>query len=271
LGFKAIELDIKLKTGTFEEKADALKEAYSIGSQAVGGLVEGGKLLGHGLTHRGDVLDAVSELGIKGTSNALGGATFETALLVTPMAKGAPVATVVEEASGEGAAAGVSRFRAIREALSDANGKLLQPVEREGVKHAIREIEKRSYELAGSVKYRGNQGIDLTFRGTAENTGRYALAEAKAGSGLGTLSTDALGIRQGSYEFFRTRLARGIAYGDRASKPFYREVYGALRQGDVDLLGSFAGGNRPPLRFDPSLFERSVDFRKVPGAAMPLR
>ena len=54
----------------------------------------------------GEVLDAMTELGIEGSSQIVGGATFETAALVAPMAKGAPAAAVVKE--GQGAAATIA-------------------------------------------------------------------------------------------------------------------------------------------------------------------
>jgi hypothetical protein len=161
---------------------------------------------------------------------------------------------------------GPSRISAIREALSDANGKLLPKVERVGVKSTIRAIEEQGFELQGSIKYRGNQGIDLAFKGTGTNNGRYALAEAKASSGLGALKNDMFGIRQGSYEFFRTRLARGIAYGDTNMRPVYRSLYEELRTGGVDLYGGFAGSDRL-FKFDPNVFNRTVNFRTTPNAA----
>jgi hypothetical protein len=176
--------------------------------------------------------------------------------------------------AGLGESAGVAsranRIRAIREALSDANGRLLPSVERSGVKAAIRNVEGEGYELIGSVKYRGNQGIDLTFRGLGENAGRFALAEAKASSGLGSLGVDSLGIRQGSYEFFRTRLARGIAYGDSSAEGLYREIYGALRSGNADIFANFAGSDRL-FHLDPGIFRRYVNFRTAPGAATLVR
>jgi hypothetical protein len=156
---------------------------------------------------------------------------------------------------------------AIREALSDANGRLLPAVERAGVKAAVRRIEAEGWEVAGSVKYSGNQGIDLRFRGVRANAGRLGLAEAKASAGLRALDVDAFGIRQGSYEFFRTRLARGIAYGDPAQEHLYRQMYSALRSGQVDLFGYFAGSDRL-FQFNPNLFNRNANLRSTPGAAV---
>ena len=100
LVFKAVELDIKLKTGTFQQKKEALQEGYSMVAGTVGGLADGGRLLAHGVGNPDDVLDAASELGISKTSEVIGGATFDTALLLSPMAKGAPAGVVVEDAAG---------------------------------------------------------------------------------------------------------------------------------------------------------------------------
>jgi hypothetical protein len=164
-------------------------------------------------------------------------------------------------AGGEGVlalktAANASRFASIREALSGSNGALLSPAEREGIKFTIRRIEAEGYELGGSVKYSGNQGVDLWFRGTGVNTGRIGLAEAKASSGLGSLTRDTLGIRQGSYDFFDTRLQRGGRL----------DLLNELRTGNADLFGGFSGSGRL-YQFDPLLFSRDVNFRTTPGAA----
>ena len=77
---------------------EAVSEAYSMGKAAVGHVAESAQLLGHGVANPGDVLDAMTEIGIEGSSHAVGGATFETGLLMAPFAKGAPVAAVAQEA-----------------------------------------------------------------------------------------------------------------------------------------------------------------------------
>jgi hypothetical protein len=182
--------------------------------------------------------------------------------------------TIVESAPPPGLAADtpppISRARAIREALSDSRGRLLPRVERSGIKSTIRSVEEQGYELLGSVKYRGNQGIDLSFRGTNANAGRFALAEAKTGASRGTLGRDTLGIRQGGYEYARSRLARGIVYGDPAKRAFYRELYGDLRAGNVDLFAGFAASDRLFL-MDPTLFNRDVNFLATPGASVRVK
>jgi hypothetical protein len=188
------------------------------------------------------------------------------ALLTRGLHTSRPSSTV-RTASGNAMTVPAARIRVLREALSDSNGRLLSRLERQGLKESIRAIEGQGYRLGGSVKYRGNEGIDLFFEGVGDNVGRIALAEAKAGSGLGRLVSDSLGIRQGSYEFFRTRLARGIAWGDPAKRALYRSLYGSLRSGQADLFGYFAGNRRLYL-FDPGLFPTSVNFRSTPGAAI---
>src|SRR5215831_5019922 len=73
--------------------------------------------------------------------------------------------------------------------------------------------------------------------------GRFALAEAKASPGLGSLATDASKIRQGSADFFRTRLQKA----GRA------DLVTELGRGNVDLFGGFAGSGRL-FEFNPNVF-----------------
>lgn len=149
-----------------------------------------------------------------------------------------------------------ARWTAIREALSDNKGKLLTKAGRRGLKYTIRRVEKLGYELTGSVKYKGNQGIDLTFKGVRPGTMRIALAEAKAGGGLGLLEVEELGIRQGSYLFFETRLQRAGRL----------DLLQELQSGNAELFGGFAKSKRL-FRFDPVAYFRNENFKKNPGAA----
>jgi hypothetical protein len=150
-----------------------------------------------------------------------------------------------------------ARIAAIRDALTDENKKLLSPVERQGVKFTIRRVEAQGYSLDGAIKYRGNQGIDLSFTGTGQNAGRFALAEAKVSSGLGSLKVDSLGIRQGSFDYFDTRLQRAGEFS----------LQQQLQMGNVDLFGGFQKSGRLFL-FDPTIFQRNVNFITTPGAAI---
>jgi filamentous hemagglutinin len=70
---------------------------YSMGKGAVTHLWGSGKLLAHGVKNPGDVLDAMTEIGIEGSSQAVGGATFEAGMLFAPLAKGAPAAAIAKE------------------------------------------------------------------------------------------------------------------------------------------------------------------------------
>jgi hypothetical protein len=70
------------------------------------------------------------------------------------------------------------------------------------------------------------------------------------------LKVDSLGIRQGSFDFFDTRLGRAGEF----------ELQAQLRAGNVDLFGGFARGGRL-FQFDPLLFGRTVNFGTTPGAA----
>jgi hypothetical protein len=98
LAVKGTELHLKMMSGNPNKMLEAVSDAYSMGEAAVGHLTESARLLGHGVANPGDVLDAMTEIGIEGSSHAVGGATFETGLLVTPFAKGAPVAAIAKEA-----------------------------------------------------------------------------------------------------------------------------------------------------------------------------
>jgi RHS repeat-associated protein len=149
------------------------------------------------------------------------------------------------------------RIRVVKEALSDETGRFLGKAERLGVKHTIRRVEKLGYELEGSIKYRGNQGIDLVFR--RGDTGRLALAEAKYSGGLGSLAKDTLGIRQGSFRFFETRLERAGRF----------DLLDKLRSGSVDLYGGFYRSGKL-YRFDAAVFYSNVNFRLTQGAAILL-
>ncbi|RYH45204.1 MAG: hypothetical protein EON54_16790 [Alcaligenaceae bacterium] len=161
-----------------------------------------------------------------------------------------------------------ARVKAIREVFTDASGRLLSLAERRGIKFTVRAVESEGYRLGGSIKYKGNQGVDLWFNGVGNKTGRFGLAEAKASSSLASLERDTLGIRQGSFEFFNTRLQRG------GRLDLQRE----LQSGNTDLFGGFSGrfvnGGFPDgklYQFDPLLFATDVNFRTTPGAAIRLR
>lgn len=133
---------------------------------------------------------------------------------------------------------------------------MLTKAERDGIKFTVRRVEAQGYSLDGAIKFNGNQGIDLAFSGSGRNAGRFALAEAKASGSLGSLKVDSLGIRQGSFDFFDTRLQRAGRF----------DLQQQLQAGNVDLFGGFMKSGRL-FQFDPILFQRNVNFGKTPGAA----
>ncbi len=141
-------------------------------------------------------------------------------------------------------------------ARTDTSGRLLSRAERQGAKFTIRRVEAQGFELDGAIKISGNQGIALSFRGTGQNAGRFALAEAKRSPGLGSLSRDTLGIRQGSLNFFETRL-------QRAGRT---DLLMQLEAGNVDLFGGFQRSGRL-FQFDPAIFIRNENLRTTRGAA----
>ena len=151
-----------------------------------------------------------------------------------------------------------ARRAAIRDALSDSNGRLLRSrQERQGIKFTIREIEKLDFELQGSIKFRGNQGIDLEFRGIGSNQGRLALAEAKSSPSRKSLKVDSQGIRQGSLAFFQSRVIRAGRF----------DLRDQLQAGNVDLFGGFSGSNRL-FQFNPTVFQKDINFITNPNAAV---
>jgi hypothetical protein len=100
--------------------------------------------------------------------------------------------------------------------------------------------------VAGSLRYRGGQGIDspIFFNPT---TGRYAVLEAKGGfnaKGLSALSVDTNDIVQGSDMFITTRLARYGRYGDGQDAALANVLFRAREAGMLDSYGSFYGGKQ---------------------------
>ncbi len=172
----------------------------------------------------------------------------------------------------------VDKLKRVQHAVTSKSGKGIDWREMIGVDYTIKRItEHFSYRLIGAVKTRGNQGIDLIFEGVGPNAGKFALAEAKASRGLSALKKDKLGIRQGSLDFFITRLER--------AGPEYDHIRTLLANGTgmVELFGGFAGGlvrrtaklkagtggfvNGRLYRFNPAHFNTTANFRKTPAAA----
>jgi LysM repeat protein len=65
----------KLSFGSPLDRFEAAQALWDMSSAAVDHAVESGRLLAHGVTHPGDVLDAMAQLGIKGSAEQLGRAT----------------------------------------------------------------------------------------------------------------------------------------------------------------------------------------------------
>jgi hypothetical protein len=185
-----------------------------------------------------------------GTLRVAGGALTVTGVL----AEGAALFTLQNPLAPPTIPA--TRIAGIRSALTDANGSRLTLAERDGIVFTIRRVEGEGYRLAGSVKYNTNQGIDLEFTGVQSNSGRIALAEAKAGTGLNSLEVDANGVRQGSLEFFRSRAMRAGRL----------DLVDALDAGNVDAFGGFSESGKL-YRFNLTIFVDDVNFKTTPGAA----
>jgi RHS repeat-associated protein len=113
LGVKAVELDYKLKFGTLDQKREALDDMGSMVKGAGSHIAESGQLLYHGITNPGDVVAAAAQLGPEGIGEAIGGASFDTALLLAPGSKGVVVVESRVTASA-GAAAAAADQTALR-------------------------------------------------------------------------------------------------------------------------------------------------------------
>jgi hypothetical protein len=112
--------------------------------------------------------------------------------------------------------------------------------EAKGIVNAAREGDRLGFELLdASLSYRGNQGIDLVFR--HGQTGRFAIWEAKHGTGLGSLRTYS-GLRQGSRAYNESRLNRYLRYGDGQHDALANNLLNGLRNGQVDSYASFYRG-----------------------------
>jgi hypothetical protein len=243
-----------LVTGDPTRLHDTLSDAASIGEGVVQELGTTLRVAKEAYANPGLALDAATELGIEGTSEVLGGAVFETATIVAPLPKA--VGIVKEMRRG----ARVARIGATRSAFSGTTA-----AERVGLKFTTRRVEKLGFRLRGSIKASGNQGIDLAFdrtaRGVLKGRSKLAFAEAKKSASRSSLKTDRLGIRQGSFDFFDTRLSRAGRL----------DLRGQLRAGKADLYGGFAGRNPPQtgrlFQFNADVFKTYVNFAKEPGAA----
>ena len=136
---RLLELDQKLRYGGIQERVEAAQEFVSMGKGAATHLAESVNYLALGAMNPGEVLDAMTELGIEGSSQIVGGATFDTAALVAPMAKGAPVAAVVKE--GQGAAAAVAIEESQVAARTIAQTAERSAAQRSAVEAAVRESQ----------------------------------------------------------------------------------------------------------------------------------
>ncbi|WP_197274345.1 hypothetical protein, partial [Novosphingobium sp. AAP93] len=118
--------------------------------------------------------------------------------------------------------------------------------EAKGLVYAQREGLRLGYDkVLPSLTYRGNQGIDLALQSSA--TRRYAIWEAKGGmsqTSLSALSTDTLGITQGSARFIDTRLQRYIDFGNGAHGNVAFDLQNARLTRNLDSFTSFYGSRR---------------------------
>lgn len=94
-----------------------------------------------------------------------------------------------------------------------------------------------------SARGGGRQGLDLVFFNPA--TERFAVVEAKAGSGIKRLATYRDGLRQGSFGYIESRLQRYLTYSpDQRSANLVRTLLGEVRAGRLESYATFYRGGR---------------------------
>jgi len=79
------DLNAKLSYGMPGERLEALQALWGMGGAIVDHTLESGRYLVHGVTNPGDVLDAMAQLGIKGSAEQLGRATASAEGTVTSL------------------------------------------------------------------------------------------------------------------------------------------------------------------------------------------
>jgi hypothetical protein len=119
--------------------------------------------------------------------------------------------------------------------------------ETKGLVYGVRRREGKGFGLLDqSFAYRGNQGIDAALFNPA--TGRYAILEAKNGTGLGSLETykglqPGEVLRQGGEGYNLSRLERYANSGGNANVTAARQIQSAYLDGNVDSFASFRRGD----------------------------
>jgi hypothetical protein len=162
----------------------------------------------------------------------------------------------------------VSGSDAQREALLHAVQDTRTLTEAKGVVYGFRRMQELGYDLIDqSFQYGGESGhgLDLVFQHSV--SGEYAILEAKAGEGLGSLTTSN-GLRQGSELYNQSRLERYIRAAndglvDNPNPQLAQTILDAARQGDVASYASFYKGQK----LYQLNFQSVADFRKVKSAA----
>lgn len=141
-----------------------------------------------------------------------------------------------------------------RDVLLNQIGEASTLSEAKGVVYAFREMKRLGFQLEDiSLKYRGNQGLDLTF----SKGSQYAIVEAKHGKYLSSLDTYAGGLRQGSVDYNISRLERYLQYGDGKNAAFANRLLTDAYSGKLDSFATFYRGR--------SIYELPLGWPKVPG------
>ena len=159
-----------------------------------------------------------------------------------------------------------SRIDALVEAFTASKGKAATPAEARGLWFTIDRVERLNYTLRGSIKYEANHGIDLWFEGVGRNSGKFALAEAKASRNLSSLEVDTVGLRQGGPAWFLARLQHASGLG----VPNARMLETAFTNGRVEMFIGLARSQRL-FQVNTKVWLHSmgdINFRKTRNALL---
>lgn len=199
------------------------------GAAAAGGL--GLKNLGNWLGYRAFDNFVDSSVGYRAFDGFLGNSVGYRAIdnIASNPALGKIVANSAERYGG------LTQRQALLNQVSDASS----ISEAKGVVHAFREMKGLGYQLEDvSLKYRGNQGLDLVFTKNSQ----HAIVEAKHGKYLSSLDTYKGGLRQGSLDYNISRLERYLDFGDGKNSDFANRLLNDAYSGQLESFATLYRG-----------------------------
>jgi hypothetical protein len=116
--------------------------------------------------------------------------------------------------------------------------------EKVGLAYTARRMVDQGWELmSDNLHYGANHGLDLAFKKGPADALQYAVAEAKYSKGLGALSHDVQGLRQGSWEHIEDRLLQ-LSTRDADGLRTANELLGAYSSNNLHSFGGFYRGDK---------------------------